>query len=165
MGVIVLMLTTGILALYFFCFVMYDVVQQKKSNGLLGKTEGMVTGLVRSHLFRNETHGEVPQGTLVGWSVSQGEQYWGGMLKLRIPPWFPCVRFVVGDKEYIKIMGEGNFEDAWNVGQVVTVFYDLSNPNICMIKEDTSLRIKARMNLSAGVICMICCVAGTLLLI
>ena len=165
MEIIVLTLTAGVLALYFFAFAGDDAVQQKKRNGFSGKTGGTVTGLVRSHLFRNETHGEVPQGVLIGWGVSQGEQYWGGMLKLRIPPWFPCVRFVVDGKEYIKIMGEGNFKEAWKVGQAVTILYDPANPNICMIKEDTSLRIKVRLNLAAGIFCMICCVAGIFLFV
>lgn len=163
-GVIVFMLTAGVLALYFFAFAVYDTVQQKKRNQFSRKAEGKVIGLVRSHLFRNETHGEVPGGTLSGWSVSQGEQYWGGMLKLRIPPWFPCVRFAVGDKEYIKIIGEGNFKDAWEVGQAVNILYDPSNPNICTINEDTSRQIKVRMNLIAGIFCVICCVVGCILL-
>lgn len=162
---LVFSLVTGILAVYFWGFAVYDAVQQKKRNGFSDQTGGTVIGLVRSHLFQNETHGEVPQGALIGWGVSQGEQYWGGMLKFRIPPWFPCVKFVVDGKEYIKIMGEGNFKETWERGQAATILYDPANPNICAIKGDTSLQIKMRLNLAAGIVCMICCVSGIFLLV
>ncbi len=165
MNIFIVSLLAGILALYFFAFALYDAIQRKKKNNFSGKAKGTVTGLVHSHLFRNETYGEVPGGALMGWGVSQGEQYWGGMLRLRIPPWFPCVQFVVDGKEYIKIIGEGNFKDAWETGQAVTVLYDTANPNICMIKEDTSLRIKVRLNLAAGLFCLVCCVIGICLLL
>lgn len=102
------------------------------------KTEGIITGLVKSHLFRNEVHGDVPGSVLIGWGTAQGEQYWGGMLKKRIPPWFPCVSYQAGEKEICRIMGEGTWKDTWKTGQKVVVIYDSKNPHISFIEGDTN---------------------------
>ena len=110
-------------------------------------------------------HMEVPGGALVGWGTAQGEQYWGGSLKLRIPPWFPCVRYVIDGQEYVRIMGEGDVKDAWMVGQEVTLLYDVGNPRISIIKGDKSLHFKVRIELMTALILLICCIGAILLLV
>lgn len=80
---IVVGLILGVLTAYFLILAVIDIVRMRQQERLEKMTTGIVTGLVRSYLFRNEMHGEVPQGVLTGWGVAQGEQYWGGMLKLR----------------------------------------------------------------------------------
>lgn len=91
------------------------------------KTEGIITGLVKSHLFRNEIYGNVLGGALIGWGTSQGGQYWGDILKKRIPLWFPCISYQADGKEINHIMGEGTWKGTWKTGQKVIVRYDPKN--------------------------------------
>ena len=101
-------------------------------------------------MFRNELYGDVPGGVLIGWGVSQGEQFWGGLLKKRIPPWFPCVTYVAEEKEICRIMGEGVWKGTWKIGQEVTVLYDPDNPRISMIEGDTSIWMHSKRNMIIG---------------
>ena len=129
-------LITGPIALYYFVLAIYFFFQEKRMRKMKTKVNGKIIGLVKSHLFRNEVHGEVPGGVLIGWGVAQGEQYWGGTLKLRIPPWFPCVRYEVDGQVIEKITGEGVWEGTWEIGQQVTVRINSENPRICFLEGD-----------------------------
>lgn len=148
----------GILSVYKIVFAIYDRKLEKQMMNLPGRTTGTITGLLRSHLFKNDTYGNVPGGTIIGWGVAQGEQFWGGTLKMRIPPWFPCVTYEVDGKEYCKLMGEGNYKDAWKIGQEVTVLYEAGNPQKAMIQGDHTYRIKSKLDLIAGIVLLIGCV-------
>lgn len=108
-------LITGPIALCKFVLAIYSCVIEKRKKKMECKVNGEIIGLVKSHLFKNKIHGEVPGGVLMGWGVAQGEQYWGGTLKLRIPPWFPCVRYEVDGKVYEKITGAGDQKGNWEV--------------------------------------------------
>lgn len=152
-GIGVLAITLGI----------YDFLQNRKLKGLQGRTQGAIQGLVKSHLFRNETHGEVPGGALIGWGVSQGEQYWGGILKKRMPPWFPCVTYIAEGKEICRIMGEGVWKGTWKIGQEVTVLYDLKNPRISVIEGDVSLEMRSRRYMVFGVISILISIVAIVL--
>ena len=148
---VTVMMIPGLAGLLMLGLCIADLLKYKKMQKLQGKTRGMITGLVKSHLFRNEIHGNVPGGALMGWGVSQGEQYWGGMLKLRIPPWFPCVTFIAGEKEFCRIMSEGVKKGVWEIGQEVVILYDPKNPRISMIEGDISLLTHAKAYLIIGV--------------
>lgn len=141
-----IMVVLLLFAMAFYCLVMGGCViyKQKEMKRLQCEAKGKVIGLVKSHLFRNETHGEVPGDVLIGWGVSQGEQFWGGFVKKRIPPWFPCVKYEANGKEIIRIMGEGNVKDAWRIGQEVTVLYDAEIENKSWIRGDESLTFKIK---------------------
>lgn len=155
----------GVLAIVEFAFAIYHKWNDKRMNHLQGMTSGTVTGLVRSHLFKNDVVGEVPGGTLIGWGVAQGEQYWGGMLKMRIPPWFPCVKYEVNGKEYHKITGEGTWKDTWGIGQNVTILYKPEAPDICFVEGDTSNQTKAKMCMILGTIFTVICIVGIVVLV
>ncbi len=136
-------------------FVMYggcDIYKYKQMQKMNHETTGKITGLLKSHLFRNDIHGEIPGGTQIGWGVAQGEQFWGGKLKWRIPPWFPCVKYYVDGKEYYRIMGEGNLKDAWYIGQEVTVLYEEENPYKSEIRGDESHKIKIILDFSVAIV-------------
>jgi len=130
----------------------YDFFQNRKLKHLEGRAEGVIQGLVKSHLFRNETYGDVPGNVLVGWGVSQGEQFWGGLLKKRMPPWFPCVKYSVDGQEICRIMGEGVWKDTWKIGQEVTVLYHPDNLRISMIEGDTSLQKQSKRYTVTGLV-------------
>ena len=149
------MVIPGIIGIGVLSVSIYDFLTLQKMRKLQGRAEGNIVGLVKSHLFRNETHGNVPGGALIGWGVAQGEQYWGGMLKLRIPPWFPCVTFKVSENEICRIMGEGVADGVWEIGQKVTVLYDPKNPRVSMIEGDISLEKKAKSYLKIGMLLII----------
>lgn len=149
---VTVMAVPGIIGFMLIGLSIYDFCRNRKFKSLPGRTNGMIQGLVKSHLFRNEIHGDVPGGALMGWGVAQGEQYWGGMLKLRIPPWFPCVKYTVAEKEICRIMGEGEWKDRWKVGQEVTVLYNPENIRISFIEGDCSLEKKARAYLVIGIL-------------
>lgn len=144
------MLVPGMLGILAISLGIYNIFQNKKTKQLPVKTEGTITGLVKSHLFRNEIHGNVPGGALIGWGTSQGEQYWGGMLKKRIPPWFPCVSYQADGKEISRIMGEGTWKGTWKTGQKVVVMYDPKKPYVSFIEGDISLQKKAKYDIGAG---------------
>lgn len=97
----------------------------------------------------------LPGGVLIGWGVSSGEQFWGGLLKKRIPPWFPCVTYRVGEQEICRIMGEGAWKDTWKIGQQVTVLYDPDNLRISMIEGDTSLQKRSKRYVIIGLVMML----------
>lgn len=156
-------LVLGMLAVLFFCFALYHVVQERKMRSLSGHTQGEITGLVRFLPFRNEVHGDVPDGTLLGWGISQGDQVWGSLIRVRIPPWFPCVRFEAGGKEYSRLTGEGTGKETWHTGQRVTVLYDPENPRVSTIEGDDSLRIRAKMNAVTALVCALACVISSVL--
>ena len=130
----------------------YDFFQNRKLKHLEGRVEGVIQGLVKSHLFRNETYGDVPGNVLISWGVSQGEQFWGGLLKKRIPPWFPCVTYRVGEQEICRIMGEGVWKGTWKIGQEVTVLYHPDNLRISMIEGDTSLQKQSKRYTITGLV-------------
>ncbi len=83
---------------------------------------------------------------MIGQGVASGEQFWGGQLKLRIPPWFPCVKYIINGKEIYRIMGEGNVEEDWRQEQEVTVLYNEENSWKSEIRGDDSLLIKAKLD-------------------
>ena len=130
----------------------YDFFQNRKLKNLEGRAEGVIQGLIKSHLFRNETYGDVPGNVLIGWGVSQGEQFWGGLLKKRIPPWFACVKYSVDGHEICRIMGEGVWKDTWKIGQEVTILYHPDNLRISMIEGDTSLQKQSRRYTVTGLV-------------
>ena len=125
--------------------------ENRKRNRLQGLTEGQVIGLLRSGLFKNKTTGEFPGGVLMGWGVGRGEQYWGGTLKMDIPPWFPCVKFEVDGQEYHVITGCGTFKDKWKLEQSVTILYNPENPRIAYLEGDDSYIIHHRIYFCFGV--------------
>ena len=150
-----LMVLPGVIGALAFFMGIYDFFENRKLKRLEGRAEGIIQGLVKSHLFRNETHGDVPGGVLIGWGVSSGEQFWGGLLKKRIPPWFPCVTYRVGEQEICRIMGEGAWKDTWELGQQVTVLYDPDNLRISMIEGDTSLQKRSKRYVIIGLVMML----------
>ena len=157
------MLVPGMLGVMAISLGIYHIFQHKKMKRLPMKTTGVVTGLVKSHLFRNEVHGNVPGSTLIGWGTSQGEQYWGGLLKKRIPPWFPCVSYQANEKEISRIMGEGTWKDTWKTGQNVVILYDPKNPYISFIEGDVSLQKKAKYDIGAGLLLILVSVVSLFL--
>lgn len=150
-----LMVLPGVIGALAFFMGIYDSFENRKLKRLEGRAEGIIQGLVKSHLFRNETHGDVPGGVLIGWGVSSGEQFWGGLLKKRIPPWFPCVTYRVGEQEICRIIGEGVWKDTWKIGQQVTVLYDPDNLRISMIEGDTSLQKRSKRYVIIGLVMML----------
>ena len=150
-----LMVLPGVIGVLAFFMGIYDFFENRKLKRLEGRAEGIIQGLVKSHLFRNETHGDVPGGVLIGWGVSSGEQFWGGLLKKRIPPWFPCVTYRVGEQEICRIMGEGAWKDTWKIGQQVAVLYDPDNLRISMIEGDTSLQKRSKRYVIIGLVMML----------
>lgn len=154
----------GAVALICFGMAVYHVFQERRLARLEGVTVGTVTGLVRSHLFRNDVYGDVPGGVLMGWGVAQGEQYWGGMLKMRIPPWFPCVRYEAEGKVYEKLTGEGVWKDTWDIGQRTTVQYKTGAPGICYVEGDPSYRNNAGLCAILGVVFTVITLAAAALL-
>lgn len=150
-----LMVLPGVIGALAFFMGIYDFFENRKLKRLEGRAEGIIQGLVKSHLFRNETHGDVPGGVLIGWGVSSGEQFWGGLLKKRIPPWFPCVTYRVGEQEICRIIGEGVWKDTWKIRQQVTVLYDPDNLRISMIEGDTSLQKRSIRYVIIGLVMML----------
>ena len=138
----------------------YDFFQNRNLKHLEGRTEGAIQGLVKSHLFRNETYGDVPGNVLIGWGVSQGEQFWGGLLKKRVPPWFPCVTYRVGEQEICRIMGEGVWKDTWKIGQKVTILYHPNHLRISMIEGDVSMQKRAKRYVVTGLVLLLISVAA-----
>ena len=147
-----IMVLPGVLGVLAIVLGVSDFFRNRKLKQLQGRTQGIIQGLVKSHLFRNETFGEVPGGVLLGWGVSQGEQFWGGMLKKHIPPWFPCVVYTAEEKEICRIMGDGVWKGTWKIGQEITVLYDPNNPRISMIEGDISLQRRSRRYVIAGLL-------------
>ena len=156
---------TGPIALYYFVFAIYSHVKEINMKKMESKVNGEIIGLVKSHLFKNEIQGEVPGGVLIGWGVAQGEQYWGGTLKLRIPPWFPCVRYEVDGKVYEKIAGEGVWKGNWKIGQQVTVLFDRDKPRICYLEGDLSYKQKCTFDIIIGCIATILCIISIIILL
>ncbi len=157
-------LISGPIALCYFALAVYLFVKENRMKKMEYKVRGEVIGLVKSHLFRNETHGEVPGGALLGWGVAQGEQYGGGTINLRIPPWFPCVRYKVDGKVYEKIMGEGIFKGYWKIGQQVTVLLDRDKPRICFLEGDVSYKWKFAFHIIVGCVATVLCITSILVL-
>lgn len=151
MMVVIAILCVMLLGIGLICFSFWFVWENKKRNSLQGLTEGKVIGLLKSGLFKNKTTGEFPGGVLMGWGVGRGEQYWGGTLKMDIPPWFPCVRFEVDGEEYHVITGCGTVKNKWQLNQNVTVLYNPKNPRIAYLEGDDSYIIHHRIYLCVGV--------------
>ena len=152
MKVVVVILTVMILGIGLLGFSFWFLWENKKRNRLQGLTEGKVIGLLKSGLFKNKTTGEFPNGVLMGWGVGRGEQYWGGTLKMDIPPWFPCVRFEVDGTEYHVITGCGTLKDKWQLNKNVTVLYNPENPRIAYLEGDDSYIIHHRIYLCFGIL-------------
>lgn len=157
-------LISGPIALCYFALAVYSSVKENRMKKMEYKVRGEIIGLVKSHLFRNETHGEVSGGALLGWGVAQGEQYGSRTINLRIPPWFPCVRYEVDGKVYEKITGEGVWKGNWKVGQQVTVLFEKDKPRICFIEEDLSYKQKCMFHIIVGCVATVLCVASILIL-
>lgn len=151
MKVVVVMLTVLILGIGLASYSFWFLWENKKRNRLQGLTEGEVIGILKSGLFKNKTTGEFPGGVLTGWGVARGEQYWGGTLKMDVPPWFPCVRFEVDGQEYHVITGCGTFKDKWQLKQKVTVLYNPENPRIAYLEGDDSYVIHHRIYFCFGI--------------
>lgn len=158
-------LISGPIAIFYFVMAVYESMYEKRMRNLTAVASGKITGLVCSHLFRNDTYGEVPGGVLIGWGVAQGEQMWSGMssLKKRVPPWFPCVKYDVNGEEIQKITGEGVWKDTWEIGQKVMILYDPEKPSICMVEGDQSFRYKRNVDLIIGCVVLLFCIATTIL--
>ena len=157
-------LIAGPLALFYFSLAVYSSFQEKRMKKMECKVSGKVIGLVKSHLFKNETHGEVPGGALMGWGVARGEQYGSRTFKLNIPPRFPCVRYEVDGKVYEKITGEGVWKDLWQIGQQVTVLYDKDKPRVCFLEGDQSYKQKRVFDVIVGCVFTVVCIASILVL-
>lgn len=149
--VMVVILTILLLGIGLVSFSFWFLWENKKRNRLQGLTEGEVIGILKSGLFKNKTDGEFPGGVLTGWGVARGEQYWGGTLKMDVPPWFPCVRFEVDGQEYHVITGCGTFKDKWHLKQKVTVLYNPKNPRIAYLEGDDSYVIHHRIYICFGI--------------
>lgn len=149
--VIVVIFCVMLLGIGVVVFSFWFLWENKKRNALQKLTEGEVIGILKSGLFKNKTTGEFPGGVLMGWGVGRGEQYWGGTLKMDIPPWFPCVRFEVDEKEYHVITGCGTFKGKWQLKQKVTVLYNPQNPRIAYLEGDDSYVIHHRIYLCLGI--------------
>ena len=149
--VVVVIFTVMLLGIGVAGFSFWFLWENRKRNRLQGLTEGQVIGLLRSGLFKNKTTGEFPGGVLMGWGVGRGEQYWGGTLKMDIPPWFPCVKFEVDGQEYHVITGCGTFKDKWKLEQSVTILYNPENPRIAYLEGDDSYIIHHRIYFCFGV--------------
>lgn len=155
MKVVVALITVMILGLGLLCFSFWYLWEDRKRNRLPKITEGQVIGLLKSGLFKNKTIGEFPGGVLMGWGVGRGEQYWGGTLKMDIPPWFPCVRFEVDGKEYHVITGCGTFKGEWKMNQSISVLYNPDNPRIAYLEGDDSYIIHHRIYFCLGLALML----------
>lgn len=129
--------------------------ENRKRNRLQGLAEGEVIGILKSGLFKNKTTGEFPGGVLIGWGVSRGEQYWGGTLKMDLPPWFPCVKFEVDGQEYHVITGCGTFKGKWQLNQKVSVLYNPENPRIAYLEGDDSYIIHNRIYFCFGLVLLL----------
>ena len=149
--VMLVILTILLLGIGVAGFSFWFLGENKKRNRLQGLTEGEVIGILKSGLFKNKTTGEFPGGVLTGWGVARGEQYWGGTLKMDVPPWFPCVRFEVDGQEYHVITGCGTFKDKWQLKQKVTVLYNPENPRIAYLEGDDSYVIHHRIYFCFGI--------------
>ena len=151
MKVVIVILAVMILGIGLICFSFWFVWENRKRNRLQGITEGQVIGLLKSGLFKNKTTGEFPGGVLMGWGVGRGEQYWGGTLKMDIPPWFPCVCFEVDGEEYHVITGCGTFKGKWQLNQKVSVLYNPQKPRIAYLEGDDSYIIHHRIYFCVGI--------------
>lgn len=149
--VVVVIFGVMLLGIGFVVFSFWLLWENRKRNRLQGLTEGEVIGILKSGLFKNKTYGEFPGGVLMGWGVGRGEQYWGGTLKMDIPPWFPCVKFEVDGEEYHVITGCGTFKGKWQLNQKVTVLYNPENPRIVYLEGDDSYVIHHRIYFCFGV--------------
>lgn len=149
--VMVVIFTILLLGLGVVGFSFWFLWENRKRNHLQGLTEGQVIGLLKSGFFKNKTLGEFPGGVLMGWGVGRGEQYWGGTLKMDIPPWFPCVRFEVDGQAYHVITGCGTFKDKWQLKQKVTVLYNPENPRIAYLEGDDSYVVHHRIYFCFGI--------------
>ena len=160
-------LISGPIAIFYFVMAVYDSMAGKRMNNLTGVTTGKITGLVCSHLFRNDSYGDVPGGVIIAWGVAQGEQLWSGIgtLKKRMPPWFPCLKYEVNGEEIMKLTGEGVWKDTWEVGQNVMVLYDPEKPSICMIEGDPSYRNKRVLDIVIGCVLLLLCIVTAILAI
>lgn len=147
---VVVIFTVMLLGIGVAGFSFWFLWENRKRNRLQGLTEGQVIGLLRSGLFKNKTTGEFPGGVLMGWGVGRGEQYWGGTLKMDIPPWFPCVKFEVDGQEYHVITGCGTRKGQWKLNQNVTVLYNPENPRIAYLEGDDSYIIHHRIYFCFG---------------
>lgn len=156
-------LMTGLLAAMYLGFALYHLIRERKMRSLPGRTTGVITGMVRSLPFRNQVYGSVPDATMLGWGVSQGDQAWGSLMRVRIPPWFPCVTFDVDGTEYTRLTGEGARKNTWQTGQRVTVLFDPANPRVSTIEGDDSLRIKAELNAAVAVVSAVACAVSWIL--
>lgn len=148
--VVMVIFTVMILGIGVVCFSFWYLWENKKRNRLQGLVEGQVIGLLKSGLFKNKTIGEFPGGVLMGWGVGRGEQYWGGTLKMDVPPWFPCIKFEVDGKLFHVITGCGTFKGKWQLNQKVSVLYDSENPRIAYLEGDDSYIIHHRIYLCFG---------------
>ncbi len=125
---------------------------KKKLSSLSGKTRGKVDGLVRNGLFKNTNVGNVDTKVLAGWSVAHGEQRWGWVLRMSIPPYLPCISYHVNGRLYTKISGEGTTRNKWDLDQDITVLYDPADPNKHMIEGDNSYTWTIAIHLSLFVL-------------
>lgn len=158
-------LCSGCISFLNFALAFYHFFLDRKHQNLPNHASGIIIGIVTSHFFKNIIHGEVPSDTLVGWSVAQGEQYWSGTLRKRIPPCFPCVQYEVDNKVYIRIVGEGVWSNTWRIGQEVTVIYNDASPGTCFIQGDPSNKANAILHVYLGIFFLIVCLISMLLLI
>lgn len=153
----------GFIGLLFLALGIYSYFEYKKRKNLATTVDGRVIGLVKSGLFRNTSIGNVPGGALIGWGVAQGEQFWGGILKMRMPPWFPCVEFQIAGKCIQMIYGYGSFHNDWTIGQKVTIKLDEKNPRAIAILDDSSAKYALLKYTIAG--CILFLIALIVLLI
>lgn len=162
-GALVMLL--GLMGLIFIGLALWGRAHSRRLQSLPGKADGTVTGLLRVGLWDRRTMGEVPGGAVMGFSVAAGEQY-GGHLSMRLFPWFPCVRYTVGGRDYVRVMGEGLPEGSWRVNQRVRVRYDTENPRISAIEGDPSYPLSFKVDLLLGLgLLILALAAGAVLVI
>lgn len=133
--VAIILILASLLFLFLACYMAYT---KKKLKSLSGKTQGKVNGLVHNGLFKNTNLGNVDTKVLASWSVAHGEQRWGWVLRMSIPPYLPCISYLIDGNEYVQISGEGTTRNKWKIGQEITVLYDPSNPRRHIIEGDDS---------------------------
>lgn len=111
-----------------------------------GRCRGQIIGLVRIGPISTHTEGEVP--------LYAHTAYGGNAVSRVIPlfPWFPCVRYTVGERTYTRLIGNGVREGVWRVGQSVRLRYDPASPITCAIEEDPSPEIMSRLGVLAGLV-------------
>lgn len=137
-----------------FCVIMIliHMFQYSSLSKMPNKTKGKIIGILKSTPFNNEKIGDIPDGAIMGWGVSQGEQYYAKSIKVRFPFYFPCVMYKLDNQQFIKILGVGGFKNTYTVGDEVEIAYDINAPRKAIVLGDKSYKYKYVIYLSLIII-------------